>query len=52
MISRALRHTPIATLEDAAGTLAGVAACFADRIGGSWTQAHGRHVSITAATAE
>jgi len=52
MILRALRHTPIGTLEDAAGTLAGVAACFADSIGGLWTQVHGQHVSITTATAE
>lgn len=52
MILRALRHTPIATLEDATGTFASVAACFADRIGGLWTQVHGQHVSITTATAE
>jgi hypothetical protein len=52
MILRALRHTPIATLEDAAFSLAGVAACFAAQIGGLWTQVHGQYVSITAATAE
>jgi hypothetical protein len=52
MILRASRHASIATLEDAAGTLAGVAACFADQIGGLWTQVYGRYVPITAATAE
>ncbi|MEP7121282.1 MAG: hypothetical protein ABJE95_10250 [Byssovorax sp.] len=51
MILRTLRYTPIATLEEAAFTLAVVATCFADRIGGVWTQVHGQHVSITTATA-
>lgn len=52
MILRASRHTPIAALEDAAGTLADVAACFAAQIGGLWTQVHGQHMPITTATAE
>lgn len=51
IILRATCHTPIATLEEAAGKLAGVAACFADRIGGLWTHVQGRHVSLDGATA-
>lgn len=52
MILRALRHTPIATLEDAAFALAGVAGCFADQIGRLWTEIYGRAVWIDTATAE